>query len=173
MVSLKYPSHAADNNLMSACKECNYVPLPGSYAMLAGMQEMQAKLSQADLGASLSKAIPLWCFFCVSHSYWLPPGMCRPCVWAATATGMPSALTHHPGCMLPKLWHPPWSHCVADIPRGLVLATTLHVGMLLSFLTTSPSLQYGADTDRAKHVHINNRMRLSDCHVKPGHKWGL
>lgn len=104
---------------------------------------------------------------CLSHSYSLPPGTCRPCIWAATAASMPLHITL-------AVWS---TSCdtLHKIPVWLMspLAMALHVVMLLLFLTTSSTLQYRSDPDRSKHVHVSNRMRLSEPHVKPGHEWGL
>lgn len=151
-------------------RNATYMALPVSHAMLAGRQEMQAELSQEDLGASLSQMILLWCFILPFTLLLVATGDPQaPCLGS---NSYQHALTHHPGWMLPKLWHPPWSPCVVDVPLGLALATALQVGMVF-FFTTSPSLQYRSDPGRAKHVHISNRMRLSDPHVKSGHKWGL
>lgn len=43
----------------------------------------------------------------------------------------------------------------------------------LSFLTTSPCLQYGSNPSRPKHVHVGTRMRVSLPHVRPRHQVGL
>lgn len=80
------------------------MPLSVPYVMLAGLKEVQAELSQENLGdslSSLSQTILLWCFvlpftlllvvtrdlqaLCLGNiSYW-------------------HTLTRHPVCMLPRL----------------------------------------------------------------------
>lgn len=85
-------------------RNATYMPLSVPYVMLAGLKEVQAELSQENLGdslSSLSQTILLWCFvlpftlllvatrdlqaLCLGNiSYW-------------------HALTRHPACMLPRL----------------------------------------------------------------------
>lgn len=82
-VPLKYTSHAADNNLLSASKQCNL------RAALCQREHLQE-----DLGVPLSQTILLWCFFLPSR---YSQALCL------SSTSYEQSLARHPGCMFPKL----------------------------------------------------------------------
>lgn len=91
--------------------DATYMPLPVSYTMITGMQELQAELSQEDLGASPLPDHPTVVLLPAFHT----PTSCHQGP-AGPVFGLQQlwrALTHNSGCMLPKLWHTSWSTCAA------------------------------------------------------------